>query len=338
MRLYLANIDSWTFPNRGSEILCESGFEVGGNWLDPPFLRQLGQFSPEVVVYAPHRRLDAIVLEMQDVLRTPTLLWALYPDYLTGWDREKNEHMDGFLESVAELMPYFRRHVAQSAFTKRLLEERIDRYQFDICFNGIDLDGIDRCRRENGARRSELTVLWHHRWRSDKNLQGALDVIESLAAKHRNVTFVVGRKEDWDEPFWVPQSLRDHYAEADTRLSQLGNVRFRSRFETQPDYWRSLSDIDIAFSCSYHETFGIAILEAAYAGVACVVPNTVAYPEIHSGAVLVDHSQIESALGKMIEDLEFRSKVALRCRVNAKKYDICRTAQDLAGLIREIQM
>ena len=108
MRLYLANIESWTFPNRGSETLSEIGFEVAGNWLDPPFCRPLEQFSPEVVVYAPHRRLDALVLERRDVVRTPTILWALYPDYLTGWDREKNEHMDGFLESVGGLMPYFR--------------------------------------------------------------------------------------------------------------------------------------------------------------------------------------------------------------------------------------
>ena len=77
MKLYLANIDSWTFPNRGSETLCESGFEVGGNWLDPPFHRELEQFSPDVVVYAPHRRVDAVVLQRQDLLRTSTLLWAL---------------------------------------------------------------------------------------------------------------------------------------------------------------------------------------------------------------------------------------------------------------------
>ena len=35
MRLYLANVESWVFPNRGSEILREKGFAVGGNWLDP---------------------------------------------------------------------------------------------------------------------------------------------------------------------------------------------------------------------------------------------------------------------------------------------------------------
>ncbi len=338
MRLYLANIESWTFPNSGSETLSRCGFEVAGNWLDPPFCQPLEQFSPEVVVYAPHRRLDALVLESQDVLRTPTILWALYPDYLTGWDREKNEHMDGFLESVGGLMPYFRRHMAQSEFTKRLLEEAIDGYQFDVCLLGLDLEGMDRCWGENGVSQSNLTLLWHHRWRTDKNLQGALAVIESLASKHSDVTFVVGRKEDWDEPFWAPQSLRDYYATAVTRLSRLGNVHFKSRFDIQSDYWRFLSDIDIAFSCSYHETFGIALLEAAYAGAACVAPKTVAYPEIHSGAVLVDHAQIESALDKLIQDPEFRLQVAHRCRLNAKKYDVRTAAENLAGVVHQIQM
>ena len=336
MRLYLANIESWTFPNTGSETLSESGFEVAGNWLDPPFSQPLEKFSPEVVVYAPHRRLDALVLERQDLLRTPTILWALYPDYLTGWDREKNEHMDGFLESVGGLMPYFRGYVAQSEFTKSLLEERIDGYEFDVCFLGLDLEGMDRCRSENGAAHSNLTLLWHHRWSTDKNLQGALDIIERLATKHRDVTFVVGRKEDWDEPFWVPQSLRDYYAMAVTRLGRLGNIHFKSRFDTQSDYWRFLSHVDIAFSCSYHETFGIALLEAAYAGVACVAPKTLAYPEIHSGAVLVDHAQIESALEQLIEDSEFRSQVVHRCRLNAKKYDVRIVAENLADVIHQV--
>ena len=333
MKLYLANIESWTFPSGGSEILREHGFDVGGNWLDPPFHRELEQFSPDVVVYAPHRRTDAVVLQKQDILRTPTVLWALYPDYLTGWDREKNEHVDSFLASVAELMPYFQRHLTLSVFTKRLLEERIDGFQFEVCFLGIDLESIDRCRLDNRANGSELTVLWQHRWRTDKNFQGALQIIERLAAKHRNVTFVVGRKEDWDEPFWVPQSLKEYYADALIRLRRLGNVQFMPRFGTQVEYWRFIAGIDIAFSCSYHESFGIAMLEKAYAGVACVVPNTVAYPEIHDGAVSVDHAQIGSALDNLILEPEFRAIVAYRCRENAKKYSIRRTSEELIRLV-----
>jgi len=159
MRVYLANVASWTFPNQGSEMLCQKGFEVGGNWLDPPFQRQLKDFSADVVVYAPHRRVDAVVLHKQDVLRVPTLLWALYPDYLTGWDREKNVHMDGFLESVADIMPYFRRHAVNSFFTKRLLEERIEGFQFEVCFLGLHLEAIDRCQRGKRRERSSLTML-----------------------------------------------------------------------------------------------------------------------------------------------------------------------------------
>lgn len=337
MRVYLANIESWTFPNRGSEILCEKGFQVGGNWLEPPFRRQLEDFSPDVVVYAPHRRVNAVMLHKEDILRTLTLLWALYPDYLTGWDREKNEHMDGFLESVARIMPYCRRHAVNSLFSKRLLDERIDGFQFEVCFLGLDLEGIDRCRQEKRTERRGLTVLWQQRWATDKNLRGALDIIETLAAQHRDVTFLIGRKEDWDEPFWVPQSLKDCYAEALPRLSRLGNVQFLSRFATQVDYWRLLCEIDVAFSCSYHETFGVAMLEAAYAGAACVVPNTVAYPEIHSGAVLVDHSQIGSAVDRLIREPQFRAEVAHRCRQNAKKYSVSTTAEKLAGLIAEVR-
>src|SRR6266571_551681 len=134
MRVYLANVDSWTFPNRGSDRLHLRGLEVGGNWLAPPFQYQLEEFAADVVIYAPHRRVDALVLRKEDVLRVPTLLWALYPDYLTGWDRKRNVHMDGFLEAVA--------------------------------------------------------------------------------GKYRDVSFLIGRYEDWDEPYWVPQALREYVGRA----------------------------------------------------------------------------------------------------------------------------
>jgi glycosyltransferase involved in cell wall biosynthesis len=180
-------------------------------------------------------------------------------------------------------------------------------------------------------------VLWQHRWRTDKNLRGALDIIEALAAKHRDVAFLVGRNEDWDEPFWVPQSLKDYFAQALPRLARLGNVHFLSRFATQVEYWRLLSEVDIAFSCSYHETFGIAMLEAAYAGAACVVPNTVAYPEIHSGALVVNHSEIASGLSRLVQEPQFRAEVAHRCRQNAGKYHVNSTAEKLAGLIAQVE-
>ncbi len=337
MKVYLANVDSWTFPNRGSQRLYLRGLEVGGNWLTPPFQRQLEGFAADVVVYAPHRRVDAVVLRKEEVMRVPTLLWALYPDYLTGWDREKNVHMDGFLESVADIMPYFRRHVVNSLFTKRLLEERIAGYQFDVCFLGLDLEAIDRYRHEKRTEHLSLAVLWQHRWRTDKNLRGALDIIEALATKYRDATFLVGRYEDWDERFWVPQSLKDDVARALPRLTHLGNVHFLPRFASQVDYWRFLSNVDIAFSCSHHETFGIAMLEAAYAGAACVVPNTVAYPEIHSGAMLMDYPQIATGLCRLIEQPRLRAEVAHRCRQNAAKYDVNGTAEKLAGLIAQVR-
>jgi hypothetical protein len=79
------------------------------------------------------------------------------------------------------------------------------------------------------------------------------------------------------------------------------------------------------------------MLEAAYAGAACVVPNTVAYPEIHSGAMVMDHSQIATGLGRLIEQPRFRAEVAHRCRQNAAKYDVNGTAEKLAGLIAQVR-
>ena len=80
------------------------------------------------------------------------------------------------------------------------------------------------------------------------------------------------------------------------------------------------------------------MLEAAYAGAACVVPSTAAYPEIHRGAMLVAHSQIAIGLCALIEQSRLRAELAHRCRQNAARYGVNETAERLAELIAQVRL
>jgi hypothetical protein len=53
--------------------------------------------------------------------------------------------------------------------------------------------------------------------------------------------------------------------------------------------------------------------------------------------MMMDHSQIATGLGKLIEQPRFRAEVAHRCRQNAAKYDVNGTAEKLAGLIAQVR-
>lgn len=336
MRLYLANIERWGLPERGQRLIVRRGHQLAGNWLEPPFQQSLREFAPDLIVYAPHRQQQplswrdaAITLSVEILEEVPTILWALYPDYLTGWDLVRNEHADGFLEPVRQLLPHFRAALANSRFTRELLEARVPGFIFEVCYPGIDTKGIDAMRgqRRQGAR--ARTVLWQHRWAIDKNLPGALEVVLELAPKHPEVTFYLGRKENWDEEFFSPPWLKELYATHAPGLESLANVRSGRAFSTQEEYWNFIGGVDIAFSCSYHETFGIGMLEQAYAGAACVVPCRVAYSEVHAGAMVVEPSRLGESISTLLQDPTLWTKVVASSRANAAKYDVEETVDTL---------
>ncbi|MFQ5849735.1 MAG: glycosyltransferase [Candidatus Binatia bacterium] len=337
MRLYLVNVDRWILPERALQLMAQQGHQMAGNWLEAPYRQGLDEFAPDAIVYAPHRqkkptalrRIPATALERDVVKKVPTILWALYPDYLTGWDHANNYHADGFVQPVRELLPHFRARLVNSRFSKKLLEARAPGFTFEVCYLCIDTAAIGE--RAKGRQQSERArnVMWQHRWATDKNLPGALETILEVAPKHREVVFYLGRKEDWDEDFWVPKWLKDLYAARSSELERLPNVRFTERFATQGEYWDFLASVDIAFSCSYHETFGITVLEQACAGAACVVPDRVAYPEVHAGTLVVRPDEVAAGIESLLNDPATWKHVAASSKANAAKYTVERTVETL---------
>ena len=340
MRIYLVNVDPWVLPERAWQLIAQRGHQVAGNWADSPYRQGLEEFSPDVIVYAPHRQKEALAwrdaalsLPLEVVKEVPTILWALYPDYLTGWDHGKNDHDHGFLEPVLRMLPYLRVALANSGFTKKLLETRAPGSTFEVCYLGIDTKAIGRSigGRQRGHR--PRSVLWQHRWAIDKNFQDALEIVLELAPKHPEVTFYLGRKENWDEAFWAPQWLKDLYHARRPELERMSNIRYGQHFATQEHYWDFLSDVDIAFSSSHHETFGIAILEQAYAGAACVVPNRAVYPEVHSGALIAPPAEVGAGIEALLMDPALWAQMAASSKANATQYTMERTVETLLDFI-----
>jgi glycosyltransferase involved in cell wall biosynthesis len=343
MRIYLANIDPWILPERAWRVMTQRSHQVAGNWSTLSYRESLHEFAPDVIVYAPHRqkkalswRDAALTLSPQLVRDVPTILWALYPDYLTGWDHVRNEHDSGFLDPVRQTLPYVRAILTNSRFSKELLEARAPDFTFEICYLGIDTKAIDESRDRGRRDRPWRSVLWQHRWATDKNFQGALEILLELAPRHPNVTFYLGRKENWDEAFWAPQWLKDLYAVRARELDHLPNVQYSPYFETQQEYWNFLAWIDIAFSCSYHETFGIAMLEQAYAGAACVVPDRVAYPEVHAGALVVSPAEVERGIETLLREPDRCAQVASSSKANAAQYSVERTVERLLSFAEQV--
>ena len=134
---------------------------------------------------------------------------------------------------------------------------------------GVNLKPFAECRRRPRGK-PPLTILWNHRWESDKDPEAFFEVLFLLAEEGTDFRLaVVGealRK-------WPPVFEKARRVLAD-RLVQFGYIRQREAYE------RQVGQADIAVSTALHEFFGLPIVEAIAAGCFPLMPARLSYPEI----------------------------------------------------------
>ncbi len=175
--------------------------------------------------------------------------------------------MDEFFEKTA-------------AFLRRMPDTRpewlLERVRERACVLSLALD-LDWIRPEKRpARRGvPLSILWPHRWEHDKNPEEFFEVLSRLEQRGLDYRLLVagGRYERVPEVFeWARERLAH-------RIDHWGEVKGRE------EYARLLSRADIVVSTALHETFGMAMVEAAYAGAHPLAPTRLSYPEVIPGSL-----------------------------------------------------
>ena len=158
-----------------------------------------------------------------------------------------------------------------------------------VLHQGIGLAALDRGRT---GREGVPAILWPHRWEHDKNPEVFFEVLEELDARGVDFRLLV----------------------AGARFGRIPAVfeRARSTLAKHLDHWGEASGreewgallkrADIVVSTASHETFGIAMIEAAYCGAQPVAPLRQSYPEViptelHSRCLYADR-------GALVEKLE----------------------------------
>lgn len=318
--VFLEDIWQEIITERGIKLLKERGIKLVGNIFGkhPKNLIDLKQV--DVIVAT---NLNLKILSWAKNHRIPEIFYALFPDLILGWDYKSNWYKNELNGSFANKLTGVQRILVNSHYTKKLLRKQLPQQtDLKICRLGVDYNSISNQAVSWLAAPKRLKVLWNHMWRKDKGFIDALSIILRLAEKFPQVDFIIGRKENWGG--LALMELKKFYRQFLTQIKEkrIRNINFLNLFIRQKDYWSFLKSVDIGFSCSRHETFGLSMMEQAAAGIACVVPNTEVYPEIHNGAILLSYEKIEFGLVRLIEDKQLRNQVSRRCKENASKYDI----------------
>ncbi|MDH5373002.1 MAG: DUF3524 domain-containing protein [Acidimicrobiia bacterium] len=136
--------------------------------------------------------------------------------------------------------------------------------------------GIDLHRLDPPSRGEEIAplILWNQRWEHDKDPAAFFRALFGLAADGADFRLAL-----CGENF---RQVPEEFDEAKRRLSD-HLVHFG--FAGDDEYVGLLRSADIVVSSALQEFFGIAVVEAAYAGAFPVLPDRLSYPEIMPAAV-----------------------------------------------------
>jgi len=121
------------------------------------------------------------------------------------------------------------------------------------------------------VRGERARIVWPHRWEHDKNPEAFFSAVAELASEGLDFEVAVAGQAFRD----VPRVIADAECVLGDRLVHVGEPGTREAYATL------LASSDIAVSTADNEFFGLAMVEAAFAGCLPIVPDRLAYPEIY---------------------------------------------------------
>jgi glycosyltransferase involved in cell wall biosynthesis len=150
---------------------------------------------------------------------------------------------------------------------------------------GVDLSWAEQLPSHDGP----PVIVWPHRWDDDKNPTVFEAALDRLVDARLDFRLVLAGQERLDGDECRRRIARRH---AD-RVLAVGP------FDVE-DYRRWLHRGDIVVSCTDHEFFGIAVVEALATGCRPVLPDDFSYPEI-VGPAYADHLYSRGSFGSALE-------------------------------------
>lgn len=174
-------------------------------------------------------------------------------------------NLEGFVKGADPFIRQFPDHHPRGLGARIAAKSRVLHPPFDpVPFDAAPLTRGARCR-----------IVWPHRWEHDKNPEAFFAAVTRLASEGLDFEVAVA-----GQSFAETREAFERAGEAlGGRLVHIGEPGSRE------DYARLLAGSGVAVSTALNEFFGLAILEAAYAGCLPLVPDRLAYPEIYPAAM-----------------------------------------------------
>jgi glycosyltransferase involved in cell wall biosynthesis len=179
---------------------------------------------------------------------------------------------------------------------------------------GIDLRRLDRV---FARERSEgpPVILWNQRWEYDKAPQVFFQALDALVEDGVAFRVVI-----------MGRSHRQSAPEFDAARERLGERVVHFGYAADDAYPVLLHRSDVVISTAIHEFFGMAVLEAVYAGCFPVLPDRLSYPELipkphHDTCLYEDFDGLFARLRWALTNSNDARAVASELRPSVARFD-----------------
>jgi glycosyltransferase involved in cell wall biosynthesis len=222
------------------------------------------------------------------------------------------------------------------ALTKKdlnlLVSIGLKREKITIIPNGINESKFEN-RREFVNKNEKLKILCVSQFNRNKNLEAVIHVVDKLSKTFDLEAYIIGAPTDQEYLNEFIQLVRNKNLEKIVRMGI------------------SIDDaalVDCYLSCdlfiflSKVETFGLAVLEAMYAGLPLVVTEVGSIPEfvknnVNGFLVSPDNmQQICDCASKLLKDSKLRKEMGIRNKQIAKGYTWSKVAKDTSRLYQQL--
>lgn len=222
-------------------------------------------------------------------------------------------NLDGFLAEIPGFLREFPDHRPKG------VAERIAAHA-EVLAPPFDPAPFDAAQVTRGLR---PRIVWPHRWEHDKDPEAFFAAVGVLAGEGLDFEVAVA-----GQAFRETEALVGEAAAAlGDRLVHLGEPGSRE------EYAALLASADIAVSTARNEFFGLAMIEACYAGCAPVVPDRLAYPELYAADMRYGtHEQLVARLRSLVVERPAPG----RARGIAERYTFDRLVPRYAEVIRGV--
>jgi glycosyltransferase involved in cell wall biosynthesis len=196
-------------------------------------------------------------------------------------------HMEDWFQALPSML----KHFPDQTHLHRIHEVRL---KAEVLPVGCELEQLDAVPRADQPEEPPL-ILWNQRWEYDKDPETFFRAVRLLKASGDGFRLALAGR-----------SYRQTAPEFEAANAEFSGRVVHFGYAARDDYHALLRRADIVVSTAIHEFFGVAIVEAIYAGCFPLLPNRLSYPE------LVPRSHCRVCLYTSFDDLLDRLRWALK--------------------------